>query len=100
MKFRPLALRAVVMACALLAPARPALAWSFYWSKVNVKSSSWQDCMSFSYGAAQNEHLQKIQRNNLDITGYLNGNLATLTCIGTGGNSPAMAVVMVVGDTE
>ncbi len=100
MKSRTQAVFALLLACVLLVLARPAQAWSFYWSKVNVKSSSWQDCMSFAQDAARHENLQQIQRTNLDVKGSRNGSLATITCIGTGCNSPALAVVMVVGDAE
>jgi hypothetical protein len=56
--------------------------------------------MSFADGEAQKQHLTQIHRNNLEVSGRLNGNLATITCIGTGGNSKAMAVVMVIGDAD
>lgn len=69
MKFRTLTATSMFLGCTLLIVAPPARAWSFYWSKVNVKSSSWQDCMSFAHDAVLSEHLQKIQRNNLEVKG-------------------------------
>jgi hypothetical protein len=72
----------------------------FYWSKVEVQTRSWQSCMNLAYTVAQKHNLAQIQRTNIQITGNRNGAYATLTCIGTGGNSKAMAVVMVVGDAD
>ena len=99
MKCRTL-ISVTLLSCTMLVLARPAHAWNFYWSKVNVKSSSWQDCMSFANDAAQHEHLQQILHDRLEVKGFRNGNLATITCVATGGSSPAIAVVMVVGDAE
>ena len=85
---------------ALFAMPQRADAWAFYWSKVEVKTSSWKTCMSFAFGEAQKNNLTQITRNNLEVSGRQNANLATITCIGTGGNAKAMAVVMVVGDAD
>ena len=76
---------AALMLAAVFAVPDRANAWTFYWSKVEVKTSSWQTCMSFANGEAQRKHLTNIQHNNLAVSGTLNGNLATITCIGTGG---------------
>ena len=75
-------------------------AWAFYWSKVEVQTSSWQGCMTIANGVAAKRHLAQLKRDNLAVSGTANGASATITCIGTGGNSKAMAVVMVVGDAD
>lgn len=80
--------------------AERANAWAFYWSKVDVKTSSWQTCMDFALAEAKDQHLTQIKRTNLDVSGLFSGGSATITCIGTGGNSKALAVVMVVGDAD
>src|SRR5947209_1578391 len=88
-------LHKLILFAILLGSQTNANAWSFYWSKVEVQSSSWQTCMNFAQGAAQQLHLAQVKKSNLDVTGNRNGAFATITCIGTGGNSKAMAVVMV-----
>src|SRR5262249_29846362 len=85
---------------ATLAIPQRANAWAFFWSKVEVKTSSWKTCMSFADGEAREQHLTQIQHNNLEVSGRQGANSATITCVGTGGNSKAIAVVMVVGDVE
>jgi len=100
MRFQKLAAAAVLLAAALFAVPQRANAWAFYWSKVEVQTSSWQTCMAIASKQAQQNHLAQIKRSNLDVSGNLNGSSATITCIGTGGNSKAMAVVMVVGDAD
>jgi hypothetical protein len=87
-------------ATAILATAPKADAWAFHWSKVEVKSSSWNDCMGFAEHAARSTSLSQQRRDRLGVYGASGGASATITCIGTGGNSRAMAVVMVVGDDE
>ena len=77
-----------------------AQAWSFYWSKVEVQTSSWSSCMSMAHAVAARRNLTQLRRDNLAVSGSVNGASATITCIGTGGNSKAMAVVMVVGDVD
>ena len=89
----------LVLLLALLAPPK-ADAYYFYWSKIEVQSKSWQGCMNLVYGVAQQHNLTQLRRTNLSITGSLSGADATITCIGTGANSKAMAVVMVVGDSD
>ena len=84
----------------LLAAPPIARAWAFYWSKVEVKTTSWKTCMSFANDVAHSQHLAQIKQTNLDVTGNRNGANATITCIGTGANSKAIAVVMVVGDAD
>jgi hypothetical protein len=56
--------------------------------------------MTIAYGVASKSHLGQLKRDNLAVSGSANGASATITCIGTGGNSKAMAVVMVVGDAD
>ena len=56
--------------------------------------------MSYANDSARAQHLAQIKQTNLDVTGTRNGANATITCIGTGANSKAMAVVMVVGDAN
>ena len=97
--FKPTVSAALMLSAVFAVPQR-ANAWAFYWSKVEVKTSSWKTCMSFAEGEAQKQHLTQIQHNNLDVSGRRGANLATITCVGTGGNAKAIAVVMVVGDTE
>lgn len=75
-------------------------AWVFYWSKVEVQTSSWNSCMAIANGVAARRPLANLKRDNLAISGTANGASATITCIGTGGNSKAIAVVMVVGDAD
>ena len=75
-------------------------AWAFYWSKVEVQTSSWRGCMNIAYGVLQKHNLAQVKRTDLAVTGSRNGSSANVTCIGTGGNSKAMAVVMVVGDSD
>jgi hypothetical protein len=95
----------LVVVAALLAgsmvfcPAQ-AHAYSFYWSKVEVQTKSWQTCMNLAYGVAQRYNLAQLKRTELAITGSRSGADATITCIGTGGNLKAMAVVMVVGEAD
>jgi hypothetical protein len=95
-KFGSLAL----LAASLFATTDRADAWAFHWSKVEVKSSSWNDCMGFADHAARATNLNQRRRDRLGVYGSSGGANATITCIGTGGNSRAMAVVMVVGDDE
>lgn len=75
-------------------------AWAFYWSKTDVQTGSWQNCMTIAYNSGQKSHLTQLKQTNLAITGVRNGASATVTCIGTSGGSKAMAVVMVVGDSD
>ena len=56
--------------------------------------------MNFASDTARHSNLANIKRDNLGVSGSRNGISVTLTCIGTGGNSPAMAVVIVVGDSD
>ena len=91
-------LRSLVLIAALFL-ANHARGASFYWSKVEVQTASWKGCMNVAYGVAQKQHLTQLKRDNLEVSGYANGVFATITCVGTGGNSKAMAVVMVVGDS-
>ena len=84
----------------LLAAPPIAHAWAFYWSKVAVHTTSWNTCMSYAASSARAQHLSQIKQTNLDVTGTRNGANATITCIGTGANSKAMAVIMVVGDAD
>ena len=100
MRFSKSFFSVVLLVSSSLAFTQRANAWAFYWSKVEVKTPSWQTCMAFAQGEAQKQHLAQIKRTNLDVSGTLNGNVATMTCIGTGGNSKALAVVMVVGDAD
>ena len=72
-------------------------AWSYYWSKSEVKTGSWKVCMRFASDTARTQHLAKIKQDRLAVSGELNGMSATITCIGTAG--PAIAVIMVVADT-
>ena len=89
-----------VLLAAMMAVSASAHAYSFYWSKVEVKTTSWQTCMNFANTTVSQLNLSHIQRSNLAVTGSRNGADATITCIGTGGSSHAMAVVMVVGDSD
>ena len=100
MTFSKSAVSAALLLAAAFAIPQRANAWAFYWSKVEVKTSSWKTCMSFADGEAQKQHLTQIQHNNLEVSGRQGTNLATITCVGTGGNAKAIAVVMVVGDAE
>jgi hypothetical protein len=75
-------------------------AWAFYWSKTDVQTSSWQKCMAFVYSAAQKTHLSQLKETNLAVTGTRNGASASVTCVGTGASTRAIAVVMVVGDLD
>ena len=84
----------------MTAASASAHAYSFYWSKVEVHSTSWQTCMNFANTTATQLSLSGIKRDNLAVSGSRNGANATVTCIGTGGNSHAMAVIMVVGDSD
>jgi hypothetical protein len=100
MKTRNLLPVTALLLCTTLLRPPTANAWAFYWSKVEVQSSSWQQCMNISYGVFQQQNLTGIKRDNLAVSGSRNGASATVTCVGTGGNSKAMAVVMVVGDLD
>ena len=91
---------ATLLLVSMLGHAGTASAWAFYWSKVEVQTSAWKACMTIAYGVAQKHNLAEVKRTDLAVTGTRAGASATVTCIGTGGNSKAMAVVMVVGDSE
>ena len=80
--------------------AAPAHAYSYYWSKVEVNATAWRTCMNFANDTASHSNLAQVKRDNLSVSGTRNGISVTITCIGTGGNSPAMAVVIVVGDSD
>ena len=56
--------------------------------------------MNIAFGVSKKQHLANLKRDNLGVTGTANGASATITCVGTGGNSKAMAIVMVVGDAD
>ena len=100
MKSRNLVSVATLLLISILAHPGTANAWAFYWSKVEVQTSSWKGCMNIAYGVVQKHHLAQVKRTDLAVTGTRAGASATVTCIGTGGNSKAMAVVMVVGDAD
>jgi len=100
MRLSKLMLTATLLVGGLLAAPPIASAWAFYWSKVEVHTTSWKTCMSYANDSARAQHLAQIKQTNLDVTGTRNGANATITCIGTGANSKAMAVVMVVGDAN
>lgn len=100
MKSRSLIVMTILLLISVLGYPRTADAWAFYWSKIEVQTTSWQDCMTIAYDVAQTYHLGSLRRTGLAVTGDRDGASANVTCIGTGGNSRAMAVVMVVGDSE
>lgn len=100
MKTQKLMLLSTLLLGGLLAAPPFARAWAFYWSKVEVHTTSWKTCMSYAGDSARAQHLAQIKQTNLALTGTRNGANATITCIGTGANSKAMAVVMVVGDVD
>ena len=100
MKSRNLVAVTTLLLVSMLGYPGTANAWSFYWSKVEVQTSSWKGCMNIAYGVAQKHNLTQVKRTDLAVTGSRTGASATVTCIGTGGNSKAMAVVMVVGDSD
>jgi hypothetical protein len=56
--------------------------------------------MNFASDVARSQGLLQIKRTSLDVSGNRNGASETITCIGTGVNSKAMAVVMVFGDAD
>lgn len=97
---KSIAAAAVLLGVALFAAPQRAHAWSFYWMKVEVQAPSSQACMNFAYTIAEEHHLALIKRSSQDVTGNLNGNSATITCIGSGVNAKPTAVVMVVGDGD
>jgi hypothetical protein len=84
----------------IMCAAAPAHAYSWYWSKVEVKTSSWKTCMNFASDAARHSNLTNVKRDNVGVGGTRNGISVAITCVATGGNSPAMAVVIVVGDSD
>jgi len=100
MKCRNLLLCPTLLLSGFFGAANNANAWSFYWSKVEVQTSSWQKCMTIAFGVSKKQNLANVKRDNLGVTGTANGASATITCVGTGGNSKAMAIVMVVGDVD
>ncbi len=100
MNCRNLLIGPTLLLAGMIGAANSANAWAFYWSKVEVQTSSWKSCMNIAYGVAQKHHLGQVKRNNLEVSGTGNGASATITCVGTGGNSKAMAIVMVVGDAD
>ena len=53
----------------IMCAAAPAHAYSYYWSKVSVKSSSWRTCMNFASDAARHSNLANIKRDNLGVSG-------------------------------
>jgi hypothetical protein len=100
MKSRILAAAAALLLVSILGYPGTASAWAFYWSKVEVQTSSWKGCMNIAFGIVQKRNLTQAKRTDLAVTGSRTGASATITCIGTGRNSKAMAVVMVVGDAD
>ena len=100
MKCRNLLLGPTLLLGGLFGAANNANASSFYWSKVEVQTSSWKNCMNIASAVSNKQHLANVKRDNLAVTGTANGASATITCVGTGGNSKAMAIVMVVGDAD
>ena len=100
MNSRKLALALTLLLGGMMGTSASAHAYTFYWSKVEVKTASWRTCMNFANTTATHFNLSQIKRDNLAVTGSRNGADATVTCIGTGGNSHAMAVIMVVGDSS
>ena len=100
MNSRKLILAVTLLLGGMMGTSASAHAYTFYWSKVEVKTASWQACMNFANTVASQLSLSQIRRDNLAVTGSRNGADATITCIGTGGNSHAMAVIMVVGDSD
>lgn len=100
MKSRTLVPVVTLLLVSLLGHPGAASAWAFYWSKIEVQTSSWKACMNIAYGVAQKHHLAQVKRTDLAVTGSRAGASATVTCIGTGGNSKVIAVVMVVGDSD
>jgi hypothetical protein len=100
MNCRSLVAGPTLLLAGVFGAANSANAWAFYWSKVEVQTSSCQSCMTIAYGVASKHHLAQLKRDNLAVSGTAPGGSATITCIGTGGNSKTMAVVMVVGDAD
>lgn len=98
MNLRRLILAVTLLLGGIMSASSTAHAYSFYWSKVEVKSNSWQTCMNFANTTATYFNLSQVRRDNLAVTGSRNGADATLTCIGTAGR--AMAVIMVVGESD
>lgn len=100
MTSRKLVAVAAFLSVSVLTTPGTASAWAFYWSKVEVQTPAWRGCMNIAYGVVQKHNLAQVKRTDLAITGSRSGSSVTVTCIGTGGQSKAMAVVMVVGDSE
>jgi hypothetical protein len=95
-KPKMLILMAVMNVVTLAFPAR-ADAYSLYWSKVYVATSSENTCMQFAFQVAS-QKLHNVHKNNLEVAGSTPTGYASITCIGTG--QRAMAVVMAVSDSD
>ena len=95
-KPKTLMLMLAINVVTLMFPARMD-AYSLYWSKVFVSTSSEKTCMQFAYTVASRK-LQNVRRNNLEVAGSTRAGYVSVTCIGTG--QRARAVVMAVSDSD
>ena len=57
MKCRNLLLCPTLLLGGFFGAANNANAWSFYWSKVEVQTSSWQKCMTIAFGVSKKQNL-------------------------------------------
>ena|SRR5579862_5587906 len=96
MKLITRALIPTLAAASLAAPSAGAA--SFYFNKFPVHSSSEATCYSFARSAA-NGVLTNIRfTKGLEVAGVKGVSYVSITCVGRGGNQPALAIVMVASD--
>lgn len=72
MNYRNLVPVVAVLLVSMLGYPGTANAWSFYWSKIEVQTSSWKGCMSIASGVAQKQNLAQVKRTDLAVTGSRN----------------------------
>jgi hypothetical protein len=56
--------------------------------------------MELAFAAATKVPLQNLQRNSGEVSGTSGDSYASITCVGRGGKQPALAIVIVVSDTQ
>ena len=90
---------AVALVFAAATVSSPAAAAALYFERAAVRTSSEATCFRFAADTARSLQLRNTHSNRLEVAGERNGAYVSMTCIGRGQNTPAMAVVMSVADS-
>lgn len=89
-------LMVVVIATALTHHAQAA---ALFFEKTPVKSASEKTCFRFARDVLHDLQFQNVHKSDAEVAGEKDGAYISVTCVGRGGDQPAIAVVMGIADT-